>query len=91
MVREFHGKSTNFLIIQFIILWQIERLIAQEELDVDVTSAILIGLKHNLDSSRVVRSACMALTSLISFAGKKNRVLMLFYNKIFMIRFISTE
>lgn len=44
----------------------IERLISKEEINVDSTSAILLGLQHHLDSTNVVKSACLAFCSLIA-------------------------
>ena len=41
-----------------------------EELEVDVTSAILVALEQNLYSANFVKSACIALAALISFLGK---------------------
>ena len=48
---------------------KIEQLIISEEINVDVTSMILIGLQHHLDTRSVVNSACMALSSLIAILG----------------------
>ena len=47
-----------------------ERLIGDEESDVDMTRALLALLKGSLKSPVVVRSSCMALSGLINFSGK---------------------
>ncbi|RNA08907.1 serine threonine kinase-like domain-containing STKLD1 isoform X2 [Brachionus plicatilis] len=44
-----------------------ERQICAEELEVDVTSAILVALEQNLESANFVKSACIALAALISY------------------------
>ncbi len=44
-------------------------MIANEEINIDATSVILIAMQHHLDSRSVVRSACIALSSLISILG----------------------
>ena len=47
----------------------LEKLIIQEEIETDMTSAILLGLENHLDSPNIVRSACLALSSLINYLG----------------------
>lgn len=44
-----------------------EQLIADEELNVDITSAILVGFKENVASPDVVKSVCLAVTALVNW------------------------
>jgi hypothetical protein len=47
----------------------IDKLISQEEMDVDLTSTLLISLKNHLDTPNIVKSICIALSSLINYSG----------------------
>jgi hypothetical protein len=58
----------------------IDKLISQEEMRVDLTSCLLISLKNHLDTPNIVKSICMALSSLISFSGN------LRFFKIFLLK-----
>ena len=44
-------------------------MISNEEINIDATSVILIAMQNHLDSRSVVKSACIALSSLISILG----------------------
>lgn len=43
---------------------------AEEELEVDVISAVMEAFQHHLESSKVIKSACLAFSYLISLYGK---------------------
>jgi hypothetical protein len=64
----------KLLLINIVFIYAIlfkEQLIADEELDVDITSAILVGFKENVASPDVVKSVCLAVTALVNWNGKK--------------------
>jgi hypothetical protein len=71
----------QFILANFLSIVK-ETLIANEEINVDVTSGILIALKHHTDSRSVVQSACMALSSLISILGLYKKMVVIFLPKI---------
>lgn len=47
----------------------LERLVAEQEFDVDVLSTIIEALQYHLQSNKIVISACIAFSALISFNG----------------------
>ena len=72
-----NGMVFSYLLIKLKIkeltLQQIkERMLVKEELEVDITSAVLISLQHHLDNLSVVKSALIAVTTLIGFLGKND-------------------
>lgn len=56
--------------ISFFAKRNLERQLAEEELDVDIMSTIIDALGYHIDSHKVVESACIAFSSLISLNGK---------------------
>lgn len=47
----------------------LERLVAEQEFNVDVLSTIIEALQYHLQSNKIVISACIAFSALISFNG----------------------
>ena len=45
------------------------KVIIDEEVDADLTSAILIALENHIDSAKLVNSCCMALSLMINLLG----------------------
>lgn len=71
LIKHQKDVPTVEMIINVVIALSLNRkVILEEEIITDLTSAIVIILDNHLDSPKIVNSCCMALVMMINLLGK---------------------
>lgn len=71
LIRHQKDLATVEMIINVVVALSLNRkVILEEEMLTDLTSALVIVLENHLDAPKIVNSCCMALAMMINLLGK---------------------